>query len=152
MSHSRNRIENHNYNEIVNINSVRHPNRALKRLLILVLILMVAHTLSGLIYLLWPKELTHKIYIFFNVGTDRNLPTYFSGILWLIAGALCWKLYSFDRKDSTIKRGWRMLVAVSFYISFDELLMVHEHLTNPVRNLLNNPATFGLRGLYLTVF
>lgn len=73
----------------------------------------------------------------FNVDLENNIPTYFSGVLLLGAGALCglvaWTRQQWDRPFG---RHWAVLGFLLAYVSVDEVAEIHERTISPLRDLL----------------
>ncbi|KPJ78880.1 MAG: hypothetical protein AMJ58_13020 [Gammaproteobacteria bacterium SG8_30] len=72
-----------------------------------------------------------------NVGTERNLPTFYSACAMLVCSGL---LLLIARLEWSRPRGvglyWAVLAAVFCGLACDEMLVLHEKLIAPVRNLL----------------
>lgn len=71
---------------------------------------------------------------FFDVDSEANLPTWFSVVLAAAGGALS----LFLRKGPAERRpwGWVVIAVALFAVSLDDMVMAHEQLVEPVRDLL----------------
>lgn len=83
---------------------------------------------------------------FVNVDGERNLPTWFSTMILLAGALLAWTTSrSPGEQSGRWQRHWRLLAVVFVLLSIDELTMIHERLSAPVRELLDlsGPLYFG---------
>jgi hypothetical protein len=79
----------------------------------------------------------------FFLDSEWNIPTYFSGLLLFFSAFLLF----IKAKDEQAKKGkftfqWYLLSLIFVYLSADEVLVIHEQLTEPVRNLLHPSGAF----------
>lgn len=73
----------------------------------------------------------------FNVGSEANIPTYFSGLLLLCSSLLLLSISRVVYKVySSFYRHWLVLSIIFAYISIDEVTSLHERLIGPLRRLL----------------
>lgn len=73
----------------------------------------------------------------FDFGQERNLPTFFSTLLAILASGLL-LLIAFARKQ--MARSWKLwasLAGVFLLVAIDEFIGMHEQLSEPLRNLLH---------------
>lgn len=79
----------------------------------------------------------------FNLGSEGNIATYFVCILLLSAALLLGVIARYaSQKESPFRRHWVILALIFAYISVDEFAVMHEHLTEPTRELLNAGGIF----------
>jgi len=74
----------------------------------------------------------------FSVGRESNVLTWYSSASMLIVSGLAW-LIGAARKQAggPFVNHWRVLSLVFLFFSLDDTAMIHELLTNPVRDALN---------------
>lgn len=72
----------------------------------------------------------------FDLDNEFNAPTVYSGILWGVIAFMTYLLFS--RSKARIERlGWLFLSFFFFYLSFDEQMMIHEGVAEPIRKALS---------------
>jgi hypothetical protein len=72
-----------------------------------------------------------------NVGTERNLPTFYSASTMLLCSGLLLLLVRLEwRAPGAARLFWAGLAAVFFALACDEMLVLHEKLIEPVRSAL----------------
>lgn len=80
---------------------------------------------------------------FFNIGSERNLPTFFAVLLLLFASALLFVIFKLRFSDSkNFSFYWLTLSIIFFILGLDENFMLHERITEPLRDLLNLSGFF----------
>ncbi len=108
---------------------------------ILIILLIIAHLIG--LYILHTKG----VYISkFDLDYEHNIPTYYQVL------ALCFSSYlisiialSTKQTDGKFFVHWLVLAIIFCFLGFDELLLIHDRLSEPLRN------SFDLRGsLYAT--
>lgn len=62
----------------------------------------------------------------FDMSREENVPTWFTSVLWLIAGVMAYQL-SQATLASAVKSTWRVLAAGFLVLSADEVTEMHEH-------------------------
>lgn len=75
---------------------------------------------------------------FFNLDSERNIPTYFSALLLGFGGALlglCGTHHAL-RRDPAARR-WIVLAWIFVFLSLDEVISIHEHLGRMLRDAMN---------------
>lgn len=78
------------------------------------------------------NELTHL----FDVDNERNIPTVYNGLLWGCSALIVFLLML--RTTGVVARlRWLFLSALFFYFAFDEILVLHESMAEPIRDLLS---------------
>jgi hypothetical protein len=79
----------------------------------------------------------------FNVGTERNLPTFYSSFAMLFsAGLLGLIAFAVRGGARSTMFYWMGLAAVFVLLSLDEMLVLHEKLIEPVRAALDTSGVF----------
>lgn len=72
----------------------------------------------------------------FDLDNERNIPTVYNGLLWG-ASAFLALLLAIKPQAFIARLRWIFLSLLFFYFGFDEILVIHEHLAEPIRNFLN---------------
>ncbi len=79
----------------------------------------------------------------FFLDSEDNIPTYFSGFLLLFSALLLFvKTQEVKQKKGKFTFQWYLLSLIFVYLAADEVLVIHEMLTEPVRNLLHTKGAF----------
>lgn len=95
------------------------------------------------------RYITH----FFNLDKENNIPTYFTSVLLLLNSALTLLIAATNRKIKVkYSRNWYLISLLLFIMSMDEILMLHEQLSTPIRNLLHTQGFFYFAWLLPALF
>jgi hypothetical protein len=79
----------------------------------------------------------------FNLGTENNIPTYFSGLLLLSASILLGVIARLKwTVQDAFRRYWAGLAFIFAYLSVDEVASLHERLGEPIRHALDTSGVF----------
>lgn len=74
----------------------------------------------------------------FNLDAEPNIPTAFSGLLLLSAALLLGVIaHHAWQRETPFRRHWAALALIFAYLAIDEYVMLHESLTEPMRDVLN---------------
>ncbi|MBI9052072.1 MAG: hypothetical protein JEZ00_21840 [Anaerolineaceae bacterium] len=74
----------------------------------------------------------------FFLDSEQNIPTYFSAFLLLFSAALLFlNMRQVQKRSGKFVFQWGFLSFIFVYLAFDEVLQIHEMLTEPVRSTLN---------------
>jgi hypothetical protein len=106
------------------------PGRARKFLLYIVLFLLAGYIVTGLLnkILHIDNVFTHVFYYLFDLDGENNIPSAFSFLLLLITSALLTFTSSMTRIKKN-KKFWSTLSFVFLFLALDELIQIHEHLS-----------------------
>jgi hypothetical protein len=115
-----------------------NSNKVLVALVFIAIVLIIL-SLSGQFYkyLLFDGK---DRYIIDKLSLDNeyNIPTWYSSILLLICSALTGLLFLLKIKEvDSSKFYWIGLSVIFFLLASDEMLVLHEQIISPLRNLLN---------------
>ncbi len=78
-----------------------------------------------------------------SIGSDGNVPTYYSALAILLCTGLLAAIGEGVRRAGERDAGyWYGLAAIFAFLSVDEMLALHEHLIEPVRNMLETSGAF----------
>ena len=100
-----------------------------------VCLLMVAALNLGVITLYYNGFLQHgnglSLYNLFYVDRESNFPSFFNAVLLLMAAALLFITFLLNKhnRNSSIKYHWLLLSLIFLFLSVDESISIHEHLT-----------------------
>jgi len=127
--------------------SVRSSVRVLQVLLTAILVLTVLSLIGS--YAKW--ELGHPRLLGFvpefQLDAERNIPTYFSGLLLLGgAGLLFLVARLVGEQQGRFRRHWTALGGIFVYLSVDEITSLHERLIEPGRAFLEGAGASGYVG------
>lgn len=74
----------------------------------------------------------------FFLGAEANIPTYFISFLNLVSASLLLMIAVIEKKrKQPYVFHWTVLSLIFLYISIDEIVEIHEELTDPIANILN---------------
>ena len=76
----------------------------------------------------------------FDLDSERNVPSFFSGGLLLLNAVLLWLVGRLPEQHYSSR--WFVLAAVFVFLSYDEMFSVHEQLTTPLRNTFQTSGLF----------
>lgn len=97
--------------------------------------LIVVHILLQIAF--DPQERSTLVNLF-NVGLERNVPTFYASFLWVLAALLTALTAKFVKgENSADARYWWGLTLCFIGISIDEFVGIHERLIGPVRAMLD---------------
>ena len=88
----------------------------------------------------WGHGRLYGLLPMFDLDKEHNLPSFFSGALFLANAGLLTLIWRTQR-SARRERGWAGLAGIFVFLAFDELFSVHETLIEPVR------TTYHLGGL-----
>ena len=118
------------------------PGKVVRILVVVAVLLLVANLVSlWMIYVLGYTDV-YRLAELFDFDTEQNVPTYYSGCLFLLNVLL---LLSVRQAAKTLSKPnviWLMLAALFLFLGFDELFAVHERLGRPVREAWNLSGIF----------
>lgn len=81
------------------------------------------------------------IVLTFNLDKEQNVPTYISGVLLLINAVLAGLIARVERlRGSGDARYWLGMACAFFYMSMDEVAVLHEHLVRPIKAAIDLPS------------
>ncbi|CCK78922.1 hypothetical protein [Desulfobacula toluolica] len=112
--------------------------RILSVLMAIILILIVFSTIGQVSkYYLGHGRLLGFISLFY-LDYESNIPTWFSSFMLLNASVLLFVIaISKNMQKDLYWFQWAFLSAIFFYLSIDEIAMLHEHPIEPLRDLFN---------------
>lgn len=105
--------------------------------------LVVAHLVVETLRFASGNERLLGLVPFFSIGSDRNLPTFYSALALLVCAALLGLIGVASRQRTAIRPlYWYGLAAVFVFLSIDEMLMLHEKMIEPLRSKLGTSGLF----------
>ncbi len=79
----------------------------------------------------------------FNIGSDGNIPTFYSAVAILFCALLLILIARASRKDRYRSIGyWYGMAGVFVFLSVDEMLMLHERAIEPLRTMFDASGLF----------
>jgi hypothetical protein len=94
------------------------------------------HLFSLTLYVNLTSTQTYQITTWFDLDSERNIPTVYSGLVIGCCALLCLFL-SAQKSRSHERIRWAFLALLFFYLAFDEILVIHELFAEPIRDLLS---------------
>ncbi len=105
--------------------------------------LVVAHLLVQTVRFASGNERLFGLVPLFSVGSDRNLPTFYSALALLASAGLLWLIGVASRQCPALRPSyWYGLALVFVFLSIDEMLMLHEKMIEPLRSRLGTSGIF----------
>ena len=105
--------------------------RLIRTFLILLVPCLVLSFISGALYLALTRSTPetfndiHFWFYFFDVGREINVPTWYTSVMWVVAGLVAGY---FARKAVRFRLSWGLFAFVCVLFSLDEMLELHERL------------------------
>ncbi|WP_459947213.1 multidrug transporter [Desulfocastanea catecholica] len=127
------------------MNQISLNPSAIARMLGLVICLLVIASIMGQVSTFVFGHSTVKGLVpLFNLNSERNIPTFFSMLLLLLASLLLTfiTLLNWKQRNPHVSK-WAILSIGFFFMAYDEAFQVHEKLGNPVHALLGNNTLGG---------
>lgn len=119
-----------------------HPDRIVRTLLGIVLLLLVASYLGQISKYVFGYDSVKGLVQMFNVNEERNLPTFFSVLLALSCAFLLTMHGVVSRISHQRDSAYWFALGLGFlFVAYDEAFQVHEQLIAPTRALLGEHAT-----------
>ncbi|ANS85759.1 hypothetical protein RJD38_00720 [Vibrio scophthalmi] len=105
------------------------PKNIFKVHVTFVVLLLCANVISRLkgVYLGDPIDL-------FNFNAERNVPTFFSGLMIAVCSVVLYLIAVDKRKQKLSYVPWLGLAFIFLFLSIDEIVSIHEKLTTPMRD------------------
>jgi hypothetical protein len=105
--------------------------------------LVSAHVVIQIIRFVTGDKFLHGLVPLFSIGSDGNLPTFYSAFAILFCALLLTLIAIASRKDRYLSIGyWYGMAVVFLFLSLDEMLMLHERATEPLRAMFNASGLF----------
>ena len=103
----------------------------------------VAHVITQVLGFLTGDEFLFGLVPLFSVGSDGNLPTFYSAFAILFCSFLLTLIGFASREDKRIHYFyWFGLALVFLFLAIDEMLMLHERAIEPVREAFDASGIF----------
>ena len=119
-----------------------HPGKVVTILVVVAVLLLVANLVGlWMTYVLGYADV-YLLARLFDFNKEQNVPTYYSGCLFLLNVLL---LLSVRQAAKTLSKPsviWLMLAVLFLFLGFDELFAVHERLIRPHREAWNLSGIF----------
>lgn len=101
----------------------------------------------------------NKLTLLFDLNTEMNIPTFFSGFLLIFASMLLFVIALSHKKEKTSYLHWYGLAVIFLLMAIDEMVTIHERIMWPLSNLLNTSGIllfawiipYGLFTVFLSV-
>lgn len=116
--------------------------------------LLILLSLTGQIYRYFYNDGAERyITYMFNLDEEINFPTYFSSLMLISASFISMFIASVKKKSKEkYYLNWMIITVVLFIMSMDEILMLHEQLSAPIRSMLHTQGFFYFAWLIPALF
>ncbi len=121
---------------------VLKPRRTAAILTAVTITLVMAQVAALVLADLFPNKITSLLFKLFDLDGEKNIPTFFSVVLLLLASLLLYIIAHARKASATDGVLWLLLSAIFLYLALDELVALHEHLTKTTRNVLGTSGLF----------
>jgi hypothetical protein len=100
--------------------------------------LLAAHVVTQTIRFATGDNFLLGLVPLFSIGSDKNLPTFYSAFAILFCAILLTLIGRASTKDRYLSFGyWYGMAVVFVFLSVDEMLMLHERTIDPLRTMLD---------------
>lgn len=110
------------------------PSNLLKALVYFTLFLIAADLAVLALKVITGHDVAKGLIPFFDLDSERNLPTLFVTGLWLMSAALAFDLGKNHTLTRPMRVGWWGLAVIFVYMGIDEFSVIHEHATRHVKD------------------
>lgn len=117
------------------------PKKVFLILLYCIFVLLFLNVL-GIISALYFDHNLSVLIPWFNFNNENNIPTLFSTLILLFSSTLLLIIAIDHKRNGSVYRSWLVLSFIFLYLSMDEFIMIHEHFSKLVRELLNTSGVF----------
>lgn len=119
------------------------PQSIMRFLYAVVSALVVAHVAVQVLRFLTGDDRLHGLVFMFSLGAEMNLPAFYATFSLLFVALLLAAVGASSRADPDVgAMYWLGLSAVFVFLSMDEMLALHERLSDPVRSALGTSGLF----------
>ncbi|VAW21228.1 hypothetical protein MNBD_BACTEROID01-1645, partial [hydrothermal vent metagenome] len=134
-----------------------NPKTVFNKLILVILLLLFANILGIISKIYFHHDTVFGLVQAFNFDTEYNIPTLFSFLELIFSTALLFIIAKKHREVGTGYIYWFVLMVIFLFLSFDEILSIHERLIAPVSELLNTSGMLAFAwvipyGVLLLVF
>lgn len=119
-----------------------HAKNIFINLLYIIFILLFANVVGIVTKLYFGHGRIYGLFQLFDFNSEKNIPTLYSSFILITASILLSFIASTLKRLGSPYFSWLGLAIVFLFLSIDETVMIHEHLTVPVRQLLNTSGLF----------
>ena len=112
------------------------PRKVIYFLAVITIFLVVAHVIGVLMRFVFGHNSVYGLVPFFDLDTEKNAPTFFSSLLFLINGLLFFIMWNLRKEDKQYWI-WLLLSGICCFLSLDEFAEIHEQFAKPARFGLN---------------
>ena len=107
-----------------------------------VIFLVFAQLITHFIERVFESDLAYGLARFFELGTERNVPTFFSICLFVISAVLFLMVWKAQRARGKPQWIWMILSGIFCFLATDELSSLHEQLSPHVKSALGASGIF----------
>jgi len=119
-----------------------HAKNIFINLLYIIFILLFANVVGIVTKLYFGHGRIYGLFQLFDFNSEKNVPTLYSSFILITASILLSFIASTHKRLGSPYFSWLGLAIIFLFLSIDETVMIHEHLTEPVRQLLNTSGLF----------
>jgi hypothetical protein len=111
-----------------------HPTQVASLLRYLIACFVLAHIVVKTVALVSGHDYIFGLVPMFDLDAERNLPTLFSALLFVLSGVLSAVLWVAGRAVPTARIMWLVLAGVFVFLGVDEFVGLHEQLNQPIQS------------------
>jgi hypothetical protein len=110
-----------------------NPQKITRIFILIAALLFVAHTIAQILILVVGDDFFYGFVPMFNFDKEKNAPTYFSSLSLAFISVLV-ALIAAANKGKRYFWRWAIMSAIFLFVSFDDLVALHEQLSQPLRS------------------
>ena len=118
------------------------PREVFLKLLYFIIALLILNVI-GIIYKFnFDPDLIYGIIRLFDFNQEKNIPTFYSSLTFLVAGTLLLIIALKHKRNGSFYLSWLVLAIIFFFLSIDDFAMIHERIGMLLRKLINTSGVF----------
>jgi hypothetical protein len=102
-----------------------------------ILFLLFANIAGFFIRFYFSNEFTYHLTSLFNLGLEKNIPTYFASCLLLLSAGIVLLIAIRQESAKIDHRYWFGLSVIMLFLSIDEATQIHEKLIEPMQRIFS---------------
>ncbi|MBY6223173.1 hypothetical protein [Ferrimonas balearica] len=132
--------------------AIRIPDKFPRKLLVICLLIEIALVMLFFLTALFSEQ-GGLLYKLFNLDYEKNIPTLFSSLQLAAVGMVFFVMSRELTHDASLPISFDITVGAGFlFLSFDELLSVHERITSSLKHIDYLPRFEGDHGLWVAPY
>lgn len=118
------------------------PRKIFLIFIFIIVFLFLAHLIGLLGHFFFDHDYMYGFTPLFSLNTENNIPTFYASFALMFVCVLLFVIGSFHRKLGDPYIAWLLMSLIFLFLSFDEMVSIHEKLIDPVRNTVKATGIF----------